>query len=45
VRVEFSIDPSLIGGIKVRVGDSAIDASVVKRLDMLKSSLKRSKIS
>ncbi|NLV17336.1 MAG: F0F1 ATP synthase subunit delta [Syntrophomonadaceae bacterium] len=45
VRVEFSIDPTLIGGIKVRIGDRVIDASVVKRLDMLKSSLKRSKIS
>ncbi|MGE5543771.1 MAG: F0F1 ATP synthase subunit delta [Bacillota bacterium] len=45
VRVKLTVDPSLIGGIKVRIGDRVIDASVVKKLDMLKSSLKRVKIS
>lgn len=45
VRLSLSIEPSLIGGVKVRVGDRVIDASVVKRLDMLKSNLKKVKIS
>lgn len=45
VRLSLSIDPSLIGGVKVRVGDRVVDASVVKRLDMLKSNLKKVKIS
>ena len=45
VRVTLTVDPSLIGGVKVRIGDRVIDASVVKKLDMLKSSLKRVKIS
>jgi len=45
VRVKLTVDPSLIGGVKVRIGDRVIDASVVKKLDMLKSSLKRVKIS
>lgn len=45
VRVKLTLDPSLIGGVKIRVGDRVIDASVVKKLDMLKSSLKRVKIS
>jgi F-type H+-transporting ATPase subunit delta len=41
----LTVDPSLIGGVKVRIGDRVIDASVVKKLDMLKSSLKKVKIS
>jgi len=45
VRVNLTVDPSLIGGVKVRVGDRVIDASVVKKLDMLRSSLKKVKIS
>lgn len=45
VRVKLTVDPSLLGGVKVRIGDRVIDASVVKKLDMLKSNLKRVKIS
>ena len=45
VRVKLTVDSSLIGGVKVRIGDRVIDASVVKKIDMLKSSLKRVKIS
>lgn len=45
VRINLTIDPSLIGGVKVRVGDRVIDASVVKKLEMLKSSLIQAKIS
>lgn len=45
VKLNLTIDPSLLGGIKVRVGDRVIDASVVKKLDMLKANLKKAKIS
>jgi F-type H+-transporting ATPase subunit delta len=45
VRINVIIDPSLIGGVKVRIGDRVIDASVLKKLERLKSSLQRVKIS
>ena len=40
VRVMLTVDPSLIGGVKVRIGDRVIDASVVKKLDMLNQASK-----
>jgi F-type H+-transporting ATPase subunit delta len=45
VKVSMNIDPNLIGGIKVRIGDRIIDASVVKKLELLKSDLMNVKIS
>lgn len=33
---EWHIDPSLIGGIKMRVGDDLIDGSISSRIDRLK---------
>lgn len=33
VRLQVVIDPSLVGGITVRVGDELIDASVARQLD------------
>lgn len=36
VLLKNNIDPSLIGGIVVRVGDKQIDASIAGRLDKLK---------
>jgi len=44
VRLDVKVDPSLLGGIKVRVGDRVIDASVAKQLTMLKEELSRAKV-
>ncbi|MGE5455265.1 MAG: F0F1 ATP synthase subunit delta [Methylocystaceae bacterium] len=45
IRLQVKIDPSLLGGIKIRVGDRVIDASVAKKLAMLKSDMSKAKIS
>jgi F-type H+-transporting ATPase subunit delta len=33
VRLQLVVDPALIGGLTVRVGDELIDASVARQLD------------
>ena len=40
VRFDFVVDPSIVGGIFVRVGDQVIDGSVVGKLAALKEKLK-----
>jgi F-type H+-transporting ATPase subunit delta len=45
IDLKLSIDPSLLGGVKIRMGDKIIDASIAKKLEMLKKNLKQSKIS
>ena len=45
IQLNLTIDPALIGGIKIRMGDKIIDASVTKKLEMLKKNLKTAKIS
>lgn len=39
IRVEQQVDPSLLGGIKVRIGDRLFDGSLLGKLDRLKKSL------
>jgi F-type H+-transporting ATPase subunit delta len=39
VEVKVIVDPSVIGGVTVRVGDTVIDGSVRHRLDQLKERL------
>lgn len=41
VRLQNIIDTSLIGGIKVKIGDTIIDGSVTKKLSLLKNQLQR----
>jgi F-type H+-transporting ATPase subunit delta len=35
LKVNINVDPALIGGIRVQVGDEVLDASVVSRLGQL----------
>lgn len=39
VEIECTVDPSLIGGLIIKVGDKVLDASVRKRLSTLSQSL------
>ncbi|MFX1818876.1 F0F1 ATP synthase subunit delta [Pseudarthrobacter sp. CC4] len=39
LKVNFNVDPSLIGGIRVQVGDEVLDASVLARLGQLQRQL------
>ena len=45
IKLALSIDPTMIGGLKIRIGDKIIDASVTKKLEMLKKNLTAAKIS
>ena len=37
--IQFNVDPSLLGGLRVRIGDSLIDNSVASRLTALRESI------
>jgi F-type H+-transporting ATPase subunit b len=39
-EVQFKVDPAILGGLIVRVGDRMIDGSVIGQLDSLKQSLR-----
>ena len=41
VQIRFEVDPQLIGGLLIRVGDEVIDGSVAARLRELDSTLRR----
>jgi len=45
IRLKVSVDPSLIGGIKLKVGDQVIDGTVAKKLQLLKEDLRKIRIS
>jgi F-type H+-transporting ATPase subunit delta len=40
-EISTRVDPSILGGIKVRVGSRLFDASLRSKLDSLKFALKR----
>jgi len=44
VRLQNIIDTSLLGGIKVKIGDTIIDGSVTKKLALLKNRLQRTQL-
>ncbi len=37
VRMQYKVNPTLIGGFTVRVGDTVLDASVVHQLELLRN--------
>lgn len=39
IRLQTMVDPKLIGGLVIRVGDRVIDGSITKRLQLLKKNL------
>ncbi|WP_341875799.1 F0F1 ATP synthase subunit delta [Defluviitalea saccharophila] len=39
IQIETQVDPSIIGGLKIRVGDRILDASIYGQLQGLKTSL------
>lgn len=45
VKLQQQVDSSLIGGIKIRIGDQIIDATVANKLAMLKEKMTQVKIS
>ena len=45
VQLKVSVDPALLGGVTIRLGDQIIDGTVAKKLEMLKEQLKQVKIS
>jgi F0F1-type ATP synthase delta subunit len=38
--VSFHVDPSILGGLVIRVGDKVLDGSVAGKLDNLSQSLR-----
>jgi F-type H+-transporting ATPase subunit delta len=44
IILEHEIDPSLIGGVVVRFGDTVVDGSVRRRLALLRTRLKRAHV-
>ena len=45
VQLEQTVDPSLLGGVKIRIGDQIMDGTIAKKLEMLKSQLMQVKLS
>ena len=39
IELDYDVDPSMIGGLKIRIGDRVVDSSISSRLDALKSEL------
>ncbi|NPV26701.1 MAG: F0F1 ATP synthase subunit delta [Firmicutes bacterium] len=44
IRLKTSVDPKLIGGIVIRVGDRVLDGSLIKRLHVLKNNLMKAQL-
>ncbi|HPT69370.1 MAG TPA: ATP synthase F1 subunit delta, partial [Syntrophomonas sp.] len=45
VLLKLTVDPTLLGGAKIRMGDQIVDGTAAKKLQMLKEKLKNAKIS
>lgn len=40
IKVNVTVDPAILGGLIVKIGDEVMDGSVQKRLELLKNNLK-----
>ena len=40
-NVQFKVDPTILGGLIVRVGDRVVDDSIANRMSALQESLRR----
>ena len=45
VQLEQTVDPSLLGGVKIRIGAQIMDGTIAKKLEMLKVQLMQEKLS
>ncbi len=43
IVLEYGVDPGILGGLKLKVGDKVLDASIRAQLDSLKENIKRGK--
>ncbi len=43
IVLEYAVDPKILGGLKLKVGDKVLDASIRAQLDILKENIKRGK--
>ncbi|NCC24456.1 MAG: F0F1 ATP synthase subunit delta [Deltaproteobacteria bacterium] len=41
VVLEYSVDPAILGGLKLKVGDKVLDASIKAQLEILRETIKR----
>jgi F-type H+-transporting ATPase subunit delta len=41
VSVQVDVDPSVLGGLRVRVGDELYDGTIIRRLDQARKALTR----
>ena len=39
LKLDISVDPTVLGGLRVQVGDEVIDGTVIARLDELERNL------
>jgi|Deesub1362A_J573_1020465.scaffolds.fasta_scaffold00415_31 F-type H+-transporting ATPase subunit delta len=44
IRISYQVNPDIIGGLVVRLGDRIIDASVKRQLERLKDSIRETKV-
>jgi F-type H+-transporting ATPase subunit delta len=43
IVLEYGVDPDILGGLKLKIGDKVLDASIRAQLDILKENIKRGK--
>ncbi|MBO8157978.1 F0F1 ATP synthase subunit delta [Thermosyntropha sp.] len=45
IKITQKVEPALLGGVKIRIGDQVIDGTVAKKLETLREKLRQAKIS